>query len=164
MPVKSILSDDVKAALDSAAHAELYASHLYRHLANQLQRLGFFGAQKFFLAESASELEHYQTHADYRNDSGDVAPVPAIEAMDEPVTSLRDAIETAYDTENQLEDDYVRWYSACGKDQVTAEFLLQFLRIQRKSVGEFGDWISRLNRAGDDRAALLMIDNELGKD
>ena len=164
MPVKSLLSPEVKAALDEAAHAELYAANLYRHLANQLQRIGFFGAQKFFLAESASELDHYQIHANYRNDSGDVAPVPAIDAMDEPIASLLDAIETAFDTESQLEKDYVRWYSACNKDPVTAEFLLQFLRIQRKSVGEFGDWLSRLKLAGEDRAALLMIDNELGQD
>ena len=160
---KSLLSPEVKACLDEAVHAELYAANLYKHLANQLQRLGYFGAQKFFLAESASELEHYQIHANYQNDSGTVAGIPAIEAMDEPIGTLRDAIETAYDTELQLEKDYIRWYSACTKDPVTAEFLLQFLRGQRKSVGEYGDLLSRLDIAGDDRAALLQIDNELGK-
>ena len=160
---KSLLSPEVKACLDEAVHAELYAANLYKHIANQLQRLGYFGAQKFFLAESASELEHYQIHANYQNDSGTVASIPAIEAMDEPIGTLRDAIETAYDTELQLEKDYVRWYSACTKDPVTAEFLLQFLRGQRKSVGEYGDLLARLDLAGDDRAALLQIDNELGK-
>ena len=160
---KSLLSPEVKACLDEAVHAELYAANLYKHLANQLQRLGYFGAQKFFLAESASELEHYQLHANYQNDSGTVAGIPAIEAMDEPIGTLRDAIEAAYDTELQLEKDYIRWYSACTKDPVTAEFLLQFLRGQRKSVGEYGDLLARLDLAGDDRAALLQIDNELGK-
>ena len=76
---------------------------------------------------------------------------------------LRDAIEAAYDTECQLERDYIRWYSACSKDPVTAEFLLQFLRGQRKSVGEYGDLLARLTLAGEDRAAILMIDSELGK-
>ena len=160
---KSLLSPEVKACLDEAVHAELYAANLYKHLANQLQRLGYFGAQKFFLAESASELEHYQLHANYQNDSGTVASIPAIEAMDEPIGTLRDAIEAAYDTELQLEKDYIRWYSACTKDPVTAEFLLQFLRGQRKSVGEYGDLLARLDLAGDDRAALLQIDNKLGK-
>ena len=160
---KSLLSPEVKACLDEAVHAELYAANLYKHIANQLQRLGYFGAQKFFLAESASELEHYQIHANYQNDSGTVASIPAIEAMDEPIGTLRDANEAAYDTELQLEKDYIRWYSACAKDTVTAEFLLQFLRGQRKSVGEYGDLLSRLDLAGDDRAALLQIDNELGK-
>jgi ferritin len=63
----------------------------------------------------------------------------------------------------QLEKDYSRWYSACNKDPVTAEFLLQFLRIQRKSVGEYGDLKSRLELAGDNRAAILQIDTELGQ-
>ena len=45
---KSLLSPEVKAALDEAIHAELYASNLYLHLANQLQRLGYFCAQAFF--------------------------------------------------------------------------------------------------------------------
>ena len=160
---KSLLSPEVKAALDEAIHAELYASNLYLHIANQLQRLGYFGAQAFFAKESASEREHYQIHATYQNDSGDVAAIPAIEAMDEPVGTLRDAIEAAYDTECQLERDYIRWYSACSKDPVTAEFLLQFLRGQRKSVGEYGDILARLTLAGEDRAAILMIDSELGK-
>jgi ferritin len=46
---KSLLSSEVKAALDEAIHAELYASNLYLRIANQLQRLGYFGAQAFFL-------------------------------------------------------------------------------------------------------------------
>ena len=65
MRVKNLLPAKVKANLDAAIHAELFASNLYKHLANQLQSLGFFGAQKFFLAESASELEHYQLIVDY---------------------------------------------------------------------------------------------------
>lgn len=34
MPVKSLLSPQVKAMLDEAVSQELYASHLYRHVAN----------------------------------------------------------------------------------------------------------------------------------
>ena len=44
----------------------------------------------------------------------------------------------------------------------TAHFLLQFLEIQRKSIGEYGDWLSRLELAGDDKCAILIIDKELG--
>jgi ferritin len=160
---KSMLTPAIKDMLDEAVRAELSASNLYLHVANQLQRLGFFGAQKFFLSESESERGHYQIIANYQNDSGTVAKVLAIPAMDEPVKTLRDALQTAYDTECQLERDYIRWYSACSKDPVTAEFLLQFLRGQRKSVGEYGDLLARLDLAGDDRSAILMIDNELGK-
>lgn len=148
--------------LDDAIHSELYASNLYKHVANRLQKLGYFGAQKFFLAESATELEHYQLNVQFQNDVGAVAEVPAIEAMDEPINSLRDAIELGYETELQLYEDYKGWYRQASSDSVVQQFLLQFLELQRKSVGEYGDLIARLNQAGDDKAALLLIDQELG--
>ena len=148
--------------LDDAIHSELYASNLYKHVANRLQKLGYFGAQKFFLAESATELEHYQINVQFQNDVGAVAEVPAIEAMDEPINSLRDAIELGYETELQLYEDYKSWYKQASSDSVVQQFLLQFLELQRKSVGEYGDLIARLNQAGDDKAALLLIDQELG--
>lgn len=161
MSVKPLLPAKVKANLDDAIHAELFASNLYKHLANQLQRLGFFGAQKFFLKESGDELEHYQRIVDYQNDSGAVAKVPAIEAMNDTVSSLDDALQIAYATELQLGRDYLRWYGEA--DPVTQQFLLQFLGIQRRSVGEFGDLLARLGLAKGDNAAILIIDKELGE-
>ena len=47
---------------------------------------------------------------------------------------------------------------------MTQQFLLQFLEIQRKSIGEYGDWLSRLDRTGDDECGILIIDKELGGD
>ena len=159
---KSLLSPQVEAILNKAVSAELYASHLYKSLANQMQRVGFFGAQKFFIGESADELEHYQKLADHMNDRGAVANLPGIPAISEKVATLQDAIEFAYDTELQLERDYTAWYKSCDCE-VTKQFLLQFLEIQRKSVGEYGDLESRINLVGDDKCGLLMIDKELGE-
>lgn len=162
MPVKSLLTSNEKNLLNRAVEAELYASNFYRHLANQCQRLGFFGAQKFFQAEAGHEIDHYQRLASFLNDRGDVATVPTIEAPEDEISGLRDAIEAAYDTELQLERDYSDWYRRCDSE-VTRQFLLQFLEIQRQAVGEFGDLIARLDRAGDDPCGLLLIDKELGE-
>ncbi len=162
MPVKSLLDPKTEQMLNAAIEAELYASNLYKHIANHLQRLGYFGAQKFFLAEAGHELEHYQTLVDYIDDRGAVAKMPAVPAINEACGGLRDALEIAFETELQLERDYVKWYKAC-ECEVTRQFLLQFLEIQRKSVGEFGDLIARLDRCGTDNAALLIMDKELGE-
>lgn len=160
--VKNQLQKAVEANLAEAVHSELFASALYRHLANQLQRLGYFGAQKFFLSESGDELEHYQRHVDYVNDRGGVVAVPAVEAPTDKVATLRDALEVAYDTELQLQNDYAKWYGLASADPVTQQHLLQFLEIQRKSVGQYGDLLARMDRAGSDECALLIIDKELG--
>ena len=163
MPVKSLLSKSVEAMLNEAIHAELYASHLYSHISNHMQRVGYFGAQKHFSGASSEELEHYRKLVGYLNDRGTIAKMPSVEAMTESYASLADALEAAYDAELSLERDYTRWYTAiCKDDPVTAQFLLFFLEEQRSSVGKYGDLLARLDRAGDNEAALLLIDQELG--
>ena len=157
-----IISANLKAVLDEAVHAELYAANLYKHIANQLQRLGYFGAQKFFLKESASELEHYQLHADFQNDVGTVAKVPSIEAMNEPIKTFSDAIELGYETELELYENYKDWYEQASGDPVVQQFLLQFLELQRTSVGEYGDLLARIQLVDQDKAGMLLIDQELG--
>lgn len=162
MHVKSLLSAVDTDVLSKAIEGELFASHLYRHVANQLQRLGYFGAQKHFLSESADEVGHYQKLADFMNDRGTVASIPQLPAMSEPIKSLRDAIEVAYDTELQLCQDYEAGYKK-ATSVITQQFLLQYLEIQRKAVGEYGDLIARLDLVGDDKCGLLLIDKELGE-
>jgi ferritin len=159
---KMIISQECKDMLDDAVHSELYASNLYKHIANQLQRIGYFGATKFFLKESADELVHYQLHVEFQNDVGTVAKVPMIEAMNDPIKSLSDAIETGYETELELYNDYKKWYGQTSEDPVVQQFLLQFLEFQRTSVGEYGDLLSRIQLMDGDKAGMLLIDQELG--
>lgn len=163
MTPKMMISQELKNALDDAVHSELYASQLYKHVANQLQRLGWFGGQKFFANESADELTHYQKIVDFQNDVGTVAKVPMIESMTDPIADLVSAVELGYETEVELYNDYKRWYGmAATNDPVVAQFLLQFLEIQRTSVGEYGDLLARLKLVEGDRAGLLLIDQEMG--
>ena len=160
--IKNLLSADMKAMLDDAIHGELYASHLYRHLSNQMRGLGWFGAQKFFDAESESEVEHYRRHVDFQNDMGTVAKMPALKAMTDTVKDLVDALQLAYETELELYNSYAEKYQKAAKEPVIQQFLLQFLEIQRKSVGEYADLIARCHLAAGDKCGLLLIDQELG--
>jgi ferritin len=159
---KMIISAELKNMLDDAVHSELFAANLYKHLANQVQRLGYLGVQKFFLRESASELEHYQLHANFQNDVGAVAKVPAIEAMTDSIKSLSDAVELAYDTELELYNNYKTWYAKAASDPAVQQFLLQFIEFQRTSVGEYGDLLARIQLVDQDKAGMLLIDQELG--
>lgn len=157
-----MLTKQIEAMINEAVQAELYASHLYRYMANQMQRIGYFGAQKYFLAEASDELEHYQKLADLLNDMGSVAKTPMLEAITDKVGSLRDAIQAAFETEMQLGTDYERWFKGAADAPLVQQALLFFLEQQRKSSGEYRDWLTRLDRAGQNEAAILMIDNELG--
>lgn len=144
----SLLSPDMKLLLQKGVQHELYASNLYKSFANQCQKMGLFNAQKFFLNESADELTHYQILQDYFNDRNDCADIPTIDAIEDRILSLGDALRIAYETELSLLDFYVKAYEDAEdkmKDCVTAQFLLQFIEIQRKAVGEFGDLLGYYN-------------------
>jgi ferritin len=162
MPVTSLLSPAIKALFEKAVESELYASNLYKHIANQMQRLGFFGAQKYFLGESAEELVHYQKLVDYVNDMNDVVLVPEIAMMRDVVNGIGDALVIAYETELGLMNDYREFYKKAeeAEDCVTETFLIEFLQIQRRSVGEYGDLISRFERNPSD---VFEFDEFLGE-
>lgn len=161
MKPKMIISLVSKAMLEDAIYLELSQSHLWKHIANHMQRAGYFGAQKYFLKESAEELEHYQMHVDFLNDVGAVATMPELDRLTESFDTLPKALQKAYDTELSVYKSYEELYDK-ESDCVVKQYLLQFLEIQRKAVGSYGDLLSRLAIAGDDRCGLLIIDQELG--
>jgi ferritin len=142
--VKSLLSANMKKGLQDALQVELYQSNLWKHLANHLQRLGFFGSQKYFLTESAEELTHYQIIADFMNDMGDVADAPAIEAIKDKIETIGDALEIGYETELDVLNQYKDLYKmAEEEDCAVAIFLQQFVTIQVKAVGQYGDLLAK---------------------
>jgi ferritin len=155
MLVKSLLSASMKKGLQDAVEAELYQSNLWKHIANRLQRAGLFGGQKYFLAESADELVHYQMFADFINDMGDCASVPKIDSPVDKIEDLGDALDVAYTTELDVYNQYKDFYDkAIKEDSVVAQFLLQFIEIQRKAVGDYGDLLARYKIAEQTREIL----------
>ena len=160
--VKSLLNNEIKSLLEKALASELYVSNLYKHIANQLQRLGYFGAQSYFLKESADELSHYQKLSDYCNDMGWVAPVPAVPKMSDKISNISDALEISYEAELDLLNQYKKFYEEAEDkydDCITATFIQQFILIQVRSVGEYGDLIAKLALNGD----IYEFDEEMGK-
>jgi len=147
--------------LETFVNKELYAQYFYRSLANAMQQIGYFGAQKYFLAEAASEGEHYQKHVNFLNDVGvmpKLAPIPSAPAPQ----GIKEAFKSAFDTEYQLCKDYKQATAqALTKDIEVFGHLQEFVDIQRKSVGEYGDLLARLDLCGSNEAALLEFDEHL---
>ena len=152
---KSLLSAGMKKGLQDALQVELYQSNLWKHLANNLQRLGLFGSQKYFLAESAEELTHYQMIVEFINDMGDVADMPKIEAVNDKISSIGDALDLGYETELDVYNQYKDLYKkAEEQDCAVAQFLLQFIEIQRKAVGQYGDLLAKYKIAEETKEIL----------
>jgi ferritin len=153
--LKSLLSPAMKKGMQDAVYVELYQSNLWKSLANQLQRLGLFGSQKYFLAESAEELTHYQMHVEFMNDMGDCADLPKIDAVTDKVTDIGDALEIGYNTELDVYNQYKDFYEkAADEDVSVAQYILQFIEIQRKAVGHYGDLLAKYKIAEQTKEIL----------
>jgi ferritin len=159
MATQSLLSPQDKVMLQKAVTHELTASHMYKHLANAMQRVGYFGVQKYFLGESADELTHYQLIADFMNDRGGEADLPALMPQRAVCDDIEEAFRVAFDAEIELGKFYGDSYSA-SKDVVVQQFLLGFIEIQRKSVGEYLDFLATIERCESNPAALLIFDSK----
>lgn len=153
--LKSLLSKDMKEGMQDAVQVELQQSSLWKSLANQMQRLGYFGSQKYFLAESAEELTHYQMHVEFMNDMGDCADLPKIDAINDKVKTIGDALEIGYEIELDVYNQYKDFYEkSASEDVVVAQYLLQFLEIQRKAVGHYGDLLAKYKVAEETKEIL----------
>ena len=153
--LKSLLSPSMKKGMQDAVYIELYQSNLWKSLANQLQRLGYFGSQKYFLAESAEELTHYQMHVEFMNDMGDCADLPKIDAVTDKVTDIGDALEVGYNIEMDVYKQYKEFYKKAEDEDVSvAQYILQFIEIQRKAVGHYGDLLAKYKIAEATREIL----------
>jgi ferritin len=153
--LKSLLSPEMKKGMQDAIYMELYQSNLWKSLANQLQRLGLFGSQRYFLAESAEELTHYQMHVEFMNDMGDCAELPKIDAIKDKVTDIGDALEIGYNTELDFYNQYKDFYQQAEDEDVSvAQYILQFIEIQRKAVGHYGDLLAKYKIAEQTKEIL----------
>jgi ferritin len=157
----SLLSTEYKKKINEAIGYELDASNTYKHIANQLQGLGWFGSTAFFQKESKDELKHYQIWVDFVNDRGDVADVPMVKAMKDAIPTLRSAFELYYTKEVTLGEFYNDWYMDCD-DATIHQQLLFFVETQRKSIGEAGDLLSTLDRLMGNSSGELLFDQQRG--
>lgn len=163
MGVKSLLSADMKKGLQKSIELELYQSNLWKSLANQLQRLGYFGSQKYFLAESAEELTHYQIIVDFINDMGGCADLPKIDAITDKVNNIGEALELGYETELEVYNHYKDFYEeAEEEDCAVGIFLQQFVTIQRQAVGHYGDLLAKYKIA-EATKELLEFDEHINE-
>lgn len=157
---QSLLTPEYKAKIESAIGFELEASAAYKQIANCMDGVGYFGAGKFFRAESKDELKHYQIWVDFVNAKGDIADVPAVAAQMMRPSTLMEAFSIYYAKEVTLGRFYDEWFMEC-EDATIHQQLLTFVEIQRVSIGEAGDMLATLTRCMENPAALLLFDNKL---
>lgn len=159
---KSLLDASCVKKFEMALEYELSHFYLYKKLANKMQAMGYFGAQAYYLKESAEELEHYQKHIDFLNDEGVLPKLPTLSPEKEDLESLKDTLISAY--ENEL--DLLKYYREMYKEEAMeypeiAAHLNFFLDTQREAVGFYGDMLAMMESESANPNINMIIDAKL---
>lgn len=157
------MNDDVRKAINEQINRELYAGYLYLAMAAHFEAEALEGFAHWMRLQSQEEQGHAMRLFDYVLERGARVELAAIEAppakFGSPLSIAEQALEHERTVSEQINHLYV--LAAERGDFATQVHLQWFLteQVEEESSGEM--MVERLRMAGDDRAALLIIDREV---
>jgi ferritin len=159
MPTKA-----VEAAINDQIAKEFYASHLYLSMAAWFEDQNLPGFGHWMRIQSGEEHGHAMRLFDYLIEAGGRVRLAGVEA---PATDFKGPMQIMQESlkhEQKVTASIRKLYELADKDKdyATQLHLQWFITEQLEEEKQASDIIARLKLAGDNPAALLMIDGELG--
>jgi len=150
--------------LNNQVNIELGNAALYRQLSAVANQLGFLNTESKLKSQYSDELDHFNKVFEYILDRDHL---PLITGIVEPIRNaetLKEIFEIALmrEKETTAELKKIRQEAINVDDQLTEIFLNDMLLEQIEEENFIYDILAQLRVAGDNAAALLLIDSQLG--
>jgi len=164
-PVPRPLAPDVLSHLQLHLQMELQASYDYFRLAIWFAERDWKGFAEFARQEALSEHQHACKVADHLIDRGQAIDLATLQ----PNTSTWDSVEAVtqfiFDNEVAVTASAQQIYSMAERagDYITSVFLDSVIQQQTEAEAQAAHVMSRVRLAGENPAALLLIDKELSR-
>jgi ferritin len=160
-PMKS----EVRDALSEQIKHEFYSSYLYLSMAGSFEVANFPGFAHWMRQQSEEEREHATKLFDFLLDRGEHVQLQSIDQPPYAFRSPLDAFEQALEHEKEITSRIHKLYelSVQEKDHPAEVFLSWFVKEQVEEEKAATEIVERLRMAGEDSAALLLLDKELGE-
>lgn len=154
----------VLAGLNRQIAAEFAAEFTYLNMAGWFDSQSLGGFSAFMERQAAEEREHALRIFKYVLDRNGRVGIESVDGVPNDFDSAADAFHTALANEESVSDSIKTLYELAveARDRPTAIFLEWFLTEQIEEEKTFDDIVRRVELAADDRAALLVLDIELG--
>lgn len=154
----------VLAATNEQIKHELFSAYLYVSMAIHLDHENHPGFAHWMKLQAQEEVAHAMRLVDYANRRGGRV---VLQAIDQPTTEWGTPLEifqAALDHERKVTALIHALYAVAGEhgDVATQQELHWFIQEQVEEEDSAGAAVDSLTMAGDDSAALLMLDREFG--
>lgn len=160
----SALPTNLAHALQVQMNREMVAVLVYKQMRADLRLESWYGFHKFFHYQEKEELQHARDFDHYLSERGErpvysSVEVPAIPFSTVPLDYFKKAL--------ALEEQYWEYMNELYQmsededDPDTCDFLYKKITDQHESVDGLKHIVKKLQRAGANEAALLLIDNDV---
>jgi ferritin len=155
----------VREAMEEQIGHEFSAAYLYLSMSGSFEAANLTGFARWMRAQAAEEQVHALKFFDFLLDRGETVRLPAVEEPPHTFSSPLDTFERALEHEKRVTSHIHDLYDlAVSEHDYPAQVLLNwFVSEQVEEEKSATEIVERLRMAGEDTAALLMLDKELGE-
>src|ERR671913_1816489 len=160
-PMKS----EVKDAINEQIKHEFYSAYLYLSMAGSFEVANLPGFSHWMREQSDEEREHAMKLFDFLLDRGEHVQLQPIDQPPYAFRSPLDTFEQALEHEKEITSKIHKLYELAVQesDYPTQILLSWFVEEQVEEEKAATEVVERLRLAGEDGAALLLLDKELGE-
>jgi ferritin len=160
-----MLSEKLQKALNEQVNNELFAAYQYLAMAEYFAARNLDGFAHWMRLQREEEVGHAMRIFDFILDRGARVKLGAIAAPTAKFTTPLDVLKKALDHERKVTGRINELYAAAKKenDYPTEALMQWFVLEQVEEEASALKVVERMEMAGDDKAALLMIDREMGQ-
>ena len=160
-----MLSDTLQKALNQQIHMEFSSAYAYLAMVAYFEDQGLSGFAHWMRMQSQEEVNHAMRLFNYMLDRGGHVVLEEVVKPTMEFASPLSAFEFALGHEQKVTKSIHELYRLASdeNDYATQTQLHWFIDEQVEEEDSAGDAVARLQLAGDDSAAILMLDAEFGK-
>lgn len=144
---------------------EFHSAYLYLAIAGAMELRGLKGFARWLYLQAEEEVEHAMKFFKFLLDRGQPIVLQEIPAVDPSWASPLEAFRQAHQHEQYISSRIHHLVDLAREvgDKPTEQFLQWFVEEQVEEEALTGEIVARLELAGNDGGALLLLDQEMGK-
>jgi ferritin len=158
------VNDKVRTLINEQIANEFHAAYQYLAIAAHFEAQNYEGFARWMRMQAKEETEHAMRLFDYLVERGERIELGQIDKpghdFGSPVEAFRAALQHEQKVTSQINTMYK---AALEADDYPTQIMLQwFIQEQVEEENNTGTAVERLDMAGENRAALLMLDKQFG--
>jgi ferritin len=159
-----MLSKGIQEAINDQIHHEFHSAYIYLAMSAYLEAANFTGFAQWMRMQSKEEVNHALKLFDYVNNRNGRVTLKALEQPPVNFKSVLDTFENALQHEIKVTQMIHSLYELATResDYATQVALQWFINEQVEEEATATSVVDRLKIAGNDGAALLLLDREMG--